>query len=86
MRLRRELERERRRGRDIGPLAHDGQPLPCYFNCGCGCYSNGLTNLEIEAGRIRLVKWRNDKALPPGGRRQVFQEGSLDDFLRAVIA
>jgi UDP-2,3-diacylglucosamine pyrophosphatase LpxH len=83
--LRRELAHERRRGRDIGPLERDERPLPCYFNCGCGCYTHGLTNLEIEAGTIRLVKWHNDEALPPDRRREVYQEGGLDQFIRIVV-
>jgi UDP-2,3-diacylglucosamine pyrophosphatase LpxH len=86
MRLRRELQHEKRRARDIGPLERDGPPLPCYFNCGCGCYTHGLTNLEIEGGTIRLVKWHNDEALPPDGRREVLGEGHLDEFIRALAA
>ncbi len=31
--------------------------VPCYFNSGCGVYSNGLTGIEIDQGAIRLVKW-----------------------------
>lgn len=31
--------------------------MPCYFNCGCCVYSNGLTGIELDQGTIRLVKW-----------------------------
>ncbi|MBN1641106.1 MAG: metallophosphoesterase family protein [Anaerolineae bacterium] len=83
-RVARELAHERRRGRDIGPLEDEGQPVPCYFNCGCGCYSNGLTMLEIEADTIRLVKWHNDASLPPEQRREVLQQDRLDAFIQAT--
>lgn len=83
--LRRELAQERQRGRDIGPLERDDCPLPCYFNCGCGCYTHGLTNLEIEAGTIRLVKWHGDESLPLDERREVYQEGDLDQFIQIVV-
>jgi hypothetical protein len=34
-------------------------PIPCYFNDGCCGYANGITCLEIEKGRIRLIKWQH---------------------------
>jgi hypothetical protein len=32
-------------------------PTPCYFNIGCGIYTNGITVIELDCGKIRLVKW-----------------------------
>ncbi|HPA50015.1 MAG TPA: metallophosphoesterase family protein [Thermoanaerobaculia bacterium] len=62
--LRAELEDERKKGRDIGPLDAGGAPGAWYYNTGCGLYSNGVTAIEIErpAGAasqpvIRLVFW-----------------------------
>jgi hypothetical protein len=35
---------------------------PTYFNTGCCCYPDGdLTGIEIDAGFIRLVKWKAGK-------------------------
>ena len=75
-----QLREERARGRDVEPL--DAQPKPCYFNTGCCVYTKGPTCIEMESGRIRLVKWTK---LPTGeGRRDVFQEGSIADFLEEL--
>ena len=35
-----------------------GKFKPSYFNSGCCCFSDGdITAIELEAGKIRLVKW-----------------------------
>lgn len=35
-----------------------GARKPCYFNTGCCSFSNGaITGIEIDHGKIRLVKW-----------------------------
>ena len=40
-----------KRDRVIVPVEEEGEPLPCYFNTGCGTYTDGLTALEIAPGR-----------------------------------
>lgn len=38
---------------------------PCYFNSGCCCFVDGhITGLEIEHGRIRLVRWPDREGKP----------------------
>jgi len=45
------------------PEAFETRPIPCYFNSGCCCYTNGMTCLELDRGQIRLIKWqRQDKS------------------------
>lgn len=58
-----EMWKEKIRGRDINPIETDGEALPFYFNSGSGLYREGITNIEIENGRIRLIKWHNDASL-----------------------
>lgn len=38
------------------------QLIPTYFNTGCCCYNDGdITGIEINDGKIRLVKWFNEE-------------------------
>jgi UDP-2,3-diacylglucosamine pyrophosphatase LpxH len=53
----RELQRERRRGRDFVPVREGGEVRPLYFNSGCGLYGEGITALELGVEEVRLVKW-----------------------------
>ena len=78
--LKTELRKEKRRGRDINPLVTKGKPLPCYFNTGCGLYRKGITNIEIERDKIRLIKWHNNNSLSLEKHRIEFWEDSLSDF------
>ncbi len=67
-----EAEVARRRTSD-GPLRLD-MAMPCYFNAGCCSYGDGdITGLEIEGGRISLVRW------PAGGapRPEVLESADL---------
>ena len=48
---------EERKNRDIDPAEKIGDPLPCYFNTGCGVFTDGMTAIEIVNDRIKLVKW-----------------------------
>jgi UDP-2,3-diacylglucosamine pyrophosphatase LpxH len=51
-----ELQRsEGKRGRE--GLYGEGPLLPCLFNSGCGIGRNGVTAIEIDARRVRLVYW-----------------------------
>lgn len=79
--LKRELRVEKRRGRDINPMEIDREPLPCYFNSGSGLYRKGITSIEIEKDKIRLIKWQNDTSLSLEKRRiALWKEESLTDF------
>ena len=79
--LKTKLRKEKRRGRDINPLVTKGKPLPCYFNTGCGLYRKGITNIEIERDKIRLIKWHSDNSLSLEKRRiEFWEDDSLSDF------
>lgn len=79
-RLEREWEDERDKGRVIE--FSSGEPVPCYFNSGCGLFSDGITNLEINDDQIRLVKWHRQ---PLGGDKYVvFEKGKLSDFVQQI--
>jgi UDP-2,3-diacylglucosamine pyrophosphatase LpxH len=75
-----ELMDETKKGRDIDPSAGEDKTLPCYFNDGCGLYTDGITNLEIDGDNIRLVKWDNE------GKQTVFDKGLLSDYIDKVCA
>lgn len=56
-----------------------GDASPCYFNDGCCSYDDGMTAMEIEKGRIRLVKWdRNSKV------RTVYEEAGLRELFARI--
>lgn len=61
--------------------------IPCLFNSGCVVGKRGITCLEIEGDRIRLVHWFDknisEKYLIRGGYEPVNLEGT--DFYRTVI-
>ena len=39
--------------------------MPCYFNTGCGCYSDGdVTGIEIADGAITLIRFPDDSGAP----------------------
>jgi UDP-2,3-diacylglucosamine pyrophosphatase LpxH len=57
-----ELDDEKSKGRLIESTDPGKEPLPCYFNTGCGVYSDGLTTIEIENDFIRLAKWNRDSS------------------------
>jgi UDP-2,3-diacylglucosamine pyrophosphatase LpxH len=78
---RKKLTEEKLKNRDIAPLENGTEPKPCYFNSGCGLYSDGLTCIEIEGMTIRLVKWNRDGE--GDHARQVFDncEGDVEVFL-----
>lgn len=83
--LHRVLLREQNRGRDIDPMEDD--PLPCYFNTGCGLYEGGITAIEIDgtdAGNddLRLVKWHGEQTGAP--QRKVLAAGNLAAYRAAV--
>jgi UDP-2,3-diacylglucosamine pyrophosphatase LpxH len=81
--LQRRLRDEEKRDRVIAPVEPEGEPLPCYFNTGCGTYTDGLTALEISEAEIRLVKWNRNATGP--GTRTVYNTGDLDALVAQVI-
>jgi len=81
--LKKELRTEKSKGRLIEATDPGKVPLPCYFNTGCGIYSDGLTGIEIEDDAIRLVKWNRDSR-PKTLDRQVYKEEKLSDMLAKI--
>lgn len=78
------IREERAKGRDIDPTEPDRNPAPCYFNTGCGLYTDGITAIEIDNGKISLVKWHKNPVRKP--RHEPFQncEGNLNRFLEKI--
>lgn len=53
---------------------------PNYFNTGCCCYSDGdITGIEIDSGKIRLIKWTSNKSGKP--ERILLEETELTNIL-----
>ncbi|NQT24956.1 metallophosphoesterase family protein [candidate division KSB1 bacterium] len=75
------IKKEQKNKRDILTIDPSGDPLPCYFNTGCGIYSDGLTTLEIENDTIRLIKWECEETNP---RRKVYQSGKWSEIVEEV--
>ncbi len=83
--LKNELNIEKKWGRAITPLESKGKSLPCYFNTGCGLYKKGITNIEIEGDKIRLIKWHKDNSLPSKERREkLWEEESLSELRKKI--
>jgi UDP-2,3-diacylglucosamine pyrophosphatase LpxH len=80
--LRSELLDEEKKGRKYYRMtAKAKEPLPCYFNTGCGLFKNGITNIEIEGDKIRLIKWKKNKSLSLERRRKIlWKEKSLSEI------
>lgn len=46
--------------------------IQCYFNTGCCSFSDGdITGIEIAGGKMKLVRWPDEKNLP---RRKILDE------------
>ena len=84
-RYKHEARAERKRRRDIDNLDENQEPIPCYFNTGSGLFRNGITCIELEPKKIRLVKWSNDKTLPTSNRKiQFWNDDNLIEFLDRI--
>ena len=72
-------------------------PPPCYFNDGCCVHTDGITGIEIDQGKIRLVKWeisdttcneRGDSKIRPANlisaERKIYQSGDLKEILSKI--
>jgi len=80
-----DLHIEERMGRHFNRLSTTGIPSPCYFNTGCGHFRDGITNIEIEGDKIRLIKWHKDKSLPLEQRREkLWKEESLAELRKKI--
>lgn len=80
-----DLHIEERMGRHFNRISTTGKPLPCYFNTGCGHFRDGITNIEIEGDKIRLIKWQRDESsLLEERRKELWDEESLSE-LRKII-
>jgi UDP-2,3-diacylglucosamine pyrophosphatase LpxH len=80
-----DLHIEERMGRHFNQLETTKIPLPCYFNTGCGHFRNGITNIEIEGDKIRLIKWQGDNSLPLEKRREeLWKEESLSELRKKL--
>ncbi|GAB4190325.1 MAG: metallophosphoesterase family protein [Calditrichia bacterium] len=75
------LNHEKERGRDINSLEESGEPLPLYFNTGCGLYKNGITSIEITQQDISLIKWqKNNNQI----ERIVYNQSSWADLIKNI--
>jgi len=80
-----DLHIEERMGRHFNQLESTKIPLPCYFNTGCGHFRNGITNIEIEGDKIRLIKWqRNKSLLLEDPREELWEEESLSELRKEL--
>ena len=80
--MQQQYEDEKEKGRVIEPVDPGVDPLPCYFNSGCGLYTDGITCLEIDDDFIRLVKW--SKYSVSHQPREVFHEGRIREFVKEI--
>ncbi len=83
--LNNDLHIEERMGRHFNKLSTTGKPLPCYFNTGCGHFRDGITNIEIEGDKIRLIKWkRNNSSSIKDRRKELWDEESLSELRKEL--
>lgn len=55
---------------------------PIYYNTGCCCFNDGdITGIEIEAGEIRLIKWKS--ATTEEAKRMVLEKAAIGDLCPA---
>jgi hypothetical protein len=73
--LRNELLDEKSKGREIDPTDSRRKPVPCYYNTGCGLYTDGITTIEIVHNIIKLVKWHKKKV--QGEHFTILESGPL---------
>ncbi len=71
---------EREKPQDVGL----DQTVPCYFNTGCCCFSDGdITGIELADGNIRLVRWPDKDDKP---RRTILESAKIMDVLAEAQA
>jgi hypothetical protein len=70
----------RRAGKEPKSFDQEGEkPIPCYFNDGCCGYTNGMTCIEIDKNKVRLIKWERN-----GEKRHILEEGDIQNLLRHI--
>ena len=79
------LHIEERMGRHCNQISKTGKPLPCYFNTGCGHFRDGITNIEIEGDKIRLIKWnRNKSSLIEERRKKLWDKENISEIRKII--
>lgn len=76
---------EEQKNRKITTTGSSSKPKPCYFNSGCGLFTDGITAIELDNDELRMAKWhRKDKG---NKNRIVFKDctGKLSDFVKEVV-
>jgi hypothetical protein len=79
-----QVEKEiRKREKEFAAVAIDYLTMkPSYFNSGCCCFIDGdITGIEIENGKIRLIKWTLKNEV---SQRQLLEEVSLEELAKAL--
>lgn len=55
---------------------------PSYFNSGCCCFDDGdITGIEIEGGKIRLIKWYDEEVK---SRKKILEEITLEQLMKDI--
>lgn len=75
----------------------EDSPPPCYFNDGCCVHTDGITGIEIDQGKVRLVKWElsdttcsesmEGKIRPANlisPEKKIYQSGNLKEILDKI--
>jgi len=88
--LKREIDRqEARKGKElsISRLYSDATVVPCVFNSGCVIGKRGMTGIEIDNGKIKLVHWFHKNLKKKYIREDVKNTIQLEetDFFRTVL-
>lgn len=76
--LGRKIQYEKNNQRDIDITKGDN-PIPCYFNTGCGIFTDGITSIEISGDDIGLIKWDNKT-----NKRVIYQSDQISKFLQLI--
>ncbi len=79
-----QLENEiRKREKEFAAVAIDYLTMkPSYFNSGCCCFIDGdITGIEIENGKICLIKWVTKDKIP---QRGLLEEISLEELAKKL--
>ena len=79
-----QLENEiRKREKEFAAVAIDYLTMkPSYFNSGCCCFIDGdITGIEIENGKIRLIKWVAKDKIP---QKVLLEEISLEELAKIL--
>jgi UDP-2,3-diacylglucosamine pyrophosphatase LpxH len=73
----------RKREKEFAAVSVDYLTMkPSYFNSGCCCFIDGdITGIEIEDGKIRLIKWTKQKEV---AQRLVLEEISLEELAKVL--